>query len=112
MQFFPKLLVAVAAFGLATLAMAGGHEAAMSAGEDIFDTNCAKCHQGFFAGIFSDAPRIDDEEAWAPRAAKGADSLTSTTIAGIGEMAARGGCDTCTDDDIRAAVEYMLEQGK
>jgi cytochrome c5 len=28
----------------------------------------------------------------------------------VGEMPARGQCEACTDDEIRAAVAYMLEQ--
>jgi len=38
--------------------------------------------------------------------------VTASTLAGIGDMAARGECTVCTDEEIRAAVEYMLEQSQ
>jgi cytochrome c5 len=43
---------------------------------------------------------------------KGVDGLTGTTLSGIGKMAARGGCTSCSDAEIRAAVAYMLETSR
>ena len=55
------------------------------------------------------APDIDDTEDWQPIIAKGVDALTLGTIEGVGEMPPRGKCETCSDEKIRAAVEYMVQ---
>jgi cytochrome c5 len=95
---------------ISSAALAGGHSSAVTSGQDVFTTNCESCHSGGIGGFFSGAPDVDDESDWEALRPKGIDGLTATTIAGIGDMAARGGCATCTDDEIRAAIEYMLEQ--
>jgi cytochrome c5 len=81
-------------------------------GATIFENECASCHTGGFAGWFREAPNVNDQEVWAPLAAKGVEALTLATINGIGEMPPRGRCETCTDEQIEAAVDYMIEQAK
>lgn len=78
-------------------------------GEQVFDDACASCHTGGIGGWMSGAPDIDDKEDWQPIIMKGVDALTLGTIEGIGEMPPRGKCATCSDEQIRAAVEYMVE---
>jgi cytochrome c5 len=95
---------------VSSIAMAGGHESTEPSGQAVFEASCANCHDSFIGGFFSGAPAIGDNADWEALAPKGVDGLTGTTIAGIGEMTARGGCAECTDEEIRAAVEYMLEQ--
>jgi len=95
--------------------MAGGHESTAPSetapsGKTVFEASCANCHDSFIGGFISGAPAIDDADDWELLIPKGIDGLTGTTIAGIGEMAARGGCAECSDEEIRAAVEYMLEE--
>jgi cytochrome c5 len=79
-------------------------------GATLFENQCASCHTGGVAGWWRKAPNINDKKIWAPLAAKGADVLTASTINGIGEMPPRGRCETCTDEQIRSAVEYMIEK--
>ena len=81
-------------------------------GATVFENECASCHTGGFAGWWRKAPNIYDQEVWAPLAAKGAEALTFATLNGVGEMPPRGRCDTCTDEQIRAAVDYMLAQAQ
>ena len=78
-------------------------------GAAVFEDACASCHTGGFAGWWRDAPDINDKEIWSPLLAKGAEALTFATINGIGKMPARGRCDTCSDEEIRAAVDYIVE---
>lgn len=78
-------------------------------GAEVFDDNCAGCHTGGFAGFFGGAPDVEDADDWEALLPKGLDALTASTLAGVGSMAARGGCDICTDGEIRAAVAHMLE---
>ena len=81
-------------------------------GATVFENKCASCHSGGFAGWWRKAPDVNDQEVWAPLAAKGSEALTFATINGVGEMPPRGRCETCSDEEIRAAVDYMIEQAK
>lgn len=91
---------------------ASAQEKPPRSGEAVFNAACANCHTGGFGGFFSGAPAIGDKSDWQALTPKGVDGLTGTTIAGIGKMAARGGCTACSDAEIRAAVAYMLEKSK
>jgi len=78
-------------------------------GAAVYEADCANCHGGGFGGFFTGAPKTGDREDWSSLMPKGVDGLTATTLAGIGKMDPRGGCALCTDVEIRAAVEYMLQ---
>jgi cytochrome c5 len=73
-------------------------------GEQIVQTRCAKCHEAGVGG----APRIGDRSAWAPRFSRGLDFLVKSAIHGHGAMPARGGLVDASDEEIRAAILYML----
>ena len=103
-----SILVALLALTVTAIAVATSHSTPAPSGEAVFTTNCANCHTGGIGGFFSGAPNIEDPEDWEALTPKGLDALTANTITGIGDMAARGGCAECTDEEIRAAVEYML----
>jgi cytochrome c5 len=97
---------------ISSIAVAGEHSSTVPSGKEVFDTSCANCHDSFIGGFFSGAPALGDKADWEFLIPKGVDGLAGTTIAGIGEMEARGGCAECSDAEIRAAVEYILEQNK
>lgn len=107
-------LILIALLGLTTtsIVVADSHSTPGRSGEEVFEANCANCHTGGFSGFFSGAPEVGDEDDWEPLIPKGVNGLTATTLAGIGDMEARGACTTCTDEEIRAAVEYMLEKSQ
>ncbi len=78
-------------------------------GKAVWEGTCALCHTEPFSG----APQIGDVEAWAPRIAKGREALYASALDGFSgpmgdEMPARGGNDSLSDDEVRAAVDYML----
>jgi cytochrome c5 len=56
------------------------------------------------------APMYGDATAWAERIAKGNDVLHDHGINGIPgtSMMAKGGCMSCSDQEIMAAVDYMV----
>jgi cytochrome c5 len=68
-----------------------------------YDSSCDRCHTN---GAFG-APVIHDEAAWAPRLARGLDSLLNSVKSGRGAMPAGGDCGNCSDDDYRALINYM-----
>ena len=81
--------------------------AAVVDGEAIYKQSCMACHAAGVAG----APKLGDSEAWSPRLAKGTDALVQSVANGLNAMPPKGGCMTCSDDDLRGAVEYMVSQG-
>ena len=83
----------------------GGDEVAHP-GESIYNRNCFSCHAGGVAG----APMPGDADAWAPRIAKGRAALLASTKAGIAPgMPAMGLCSTCSDEQLEAAIDFMLQ---
>jgi cytochrome c5 len=77
-------------------------------GEDVYNQFCFACH----ATGASDAPLFADVDAWAPRIDKGMETLISSTINGIGVMPAKGTCMSCSDDELTAAVEYIVDNSQ
>jgi len=80
---------------------------ASDAGKKVYDTYCAACHVAGVAG----APKFGDKAAWAPRIATGMDALYSSVIKGKGAMPAKGGS-PASDDDLKAAVQFMVAAAK
>ncbi|MDP6378001.1 MAG: c-type cytochrome [Pseudomonadales bacterium] len=76
-------------------------------GERIYAQFCFACHDNGVA----DASRIRDVAAWGKRAAKGLDALVESSLTGIKLMPAMGTCMTCTEQQMHAATEYILERG-
>ncbi len=89
----------------------GGAVAAASAGprsgEDVYNAACMACHTTGAGG----APVLGDVAAWADRIAKGTDVLYDSGVNGVAGtgMIAKGGCMDCSDEEIYAAVDYMIE---
>jgi cytochrome c5 len=83
----------------APVATAGGARS----GEDVYNASCSACHSTGVAG----APKFGTAE-WAERGAKGIDSLLATAISGINAMPPKGTCANCSDDELKGAIEYMV----
>jgi cytochrome c5 len=81
------------AFGIITIAAADG--------QSVYNSHCAMCHASGVSG----APKPGDTAAWQPRG--NINTLVQTAISGKGAMPPKGGCDSCSEGDIKAAVEYM-----
>lgn len=77
-------------------------------GKSVFNKTCALCHAAGVAG----APMPGNKEEWAPRIAQGKDVLYKHAMEGFtgqkGMMPPRGGNPALTDEDIKAAVDYMV----
>ena len=76
-------------------------------GKKLYGTICQMCHA---AGI-SGAPKFGSKEEWAPRIATGMDAMMKVVFEGKGAMPARG-ASTASDDELRAAVQYMVDNAK
>ncbi|MCL4163884.1 UNVERIFIED_CONTAM: hypothetical protein GTU68_050249 [Idotea baltica] len=55
------------------------------------------------------APKKGDHAAWEPRKAKGLNVLLDHAINGFNAMPPKGTCMACSDDEIKAAIDFMLE---
>jgi cytochrome c5 len=76
-------------------------------GQAIYSRSCALCHATGTAG----APRLGDKADWEPRLAQGMDVIHRHAIEGFtgrkGIMPARGGAASLTDDEVKAAADFM-----
>lgn len=77
-------------------------------GSDVYGAACVACHDTGAGG----APKKGDAAGWADRIAKGNDTLVTNAINGINGMPPRGTCMSCSDDEIRAAVEFIVENSQ
>jgi len=77
-------------------------------GQKIYKQSCQACH----ANGVANAPKPGDKAAWAPRIATGIDAMLATAKKGKGAMPPKGTCMGCSDDDLKAAIEYMVSQSK
>ena len=77
-------------------------------GDEIYQTKCTPCHASGAAG----APKLGDKAAWEPRIGKGMDTLYASAISGFLGMPPKGLCMDCSDDELKATVDYMVEHSK
>jgi cytochrome c5 len=81
-------------------------------GKTIFDNLCQACHAAGVAG----APKVGDVGAWKPRIAQGEATLLDHATKGFqgktGVMPPKGGNPALTDEQVKAAVEWMTAQVK
>ncbi len=79
-------------------------------GKSTYGKTCALCHAAAIAG----APKPGDKAEWGPRIAQGKEVLYKHALEGFtgakGMMPARGGGASLTDDEVKAAVDYMADQ--
>ena len=74
-------------------------------GEAVFNATCTSCHTAGIAG----APKKGDVAAWDSRLAKGLDKTLAIAKKGINAMPAMGLCMDCSDDELKAAINFMAK---
>jgi cytochrome c5 len=92
-------------------AAAAAPKLAADAGKKLYDTTCVACHGAGIAG----APKFGDKAAWAPRLKQGTAVLYEHAIKGFqgkaGMMPPKGGS-SASDDEVKAAVDYIANAAK
>ncbi len=74
--------------------------------EQTYQATCFACHGTGAAH----SPEVGDQLEWEIRMEKGMDTLVQNTINGLnGIMPPKGLCATCSDEQLRAIVEFMLQ---
>lgn len=76
----------------------------LAEGKKIYSNNCAACHTTGSAG----APKLGDATAWDSLIKLGKDTVYQHAINGINSMPPKGGCMTCSENQIKAAVDYLI----
>lgn len=86
--------------------------AAKLTGEQVYNAACLACHGAGVGG----APKFGDAGAWGPRVAQGQATLTQHALQGFqgkaGYMPPKGGRVDLSDDEIIAAVDFMVAQSR
>jgi cytochrome c5 len=93
---------------VAIAASAAPSAADLAKGEKVFKVTCVVCHG---AGILG-APKFGDKAAWASRIAQGADTLHAHALSGLKTMPPKGGNTALKDDEVKAAVDYMVDKAR
>ncbi len=81
-----------------------GDGVSLSVGKQVYAAHCAVCHASGLAG----APKYGDTAAWAKRLPAGLAKLRQNTLDGLGAMPPKGGCSSCSKEQILSAVDYMV----
>lgn len=103
-------------------AMAAGPQVAVAAaaepvsaalsGPQVYNQACNVCHGAGIGG----APMLTDADNWASRIAQGTDTLIEHAINGysgeVGYMPPKGGNMALSDDEVAAAVEFMVSEAQ
>ena len=103
-----RILLSVLTTGLIggmTLAVLASTSAAAADGKAVYSANCAICHNAL-------PPKLGDKAAWAPRLKQGTDALVAAVVKGKGTMPPKAGKPGLSEDDIKAAVEYLVTQSR
>jgi len=77
-------------------------------GDDVYNKSCKTCHGAGMAG----APKFGAPDQWAARIDKGMDTMYTSAISGFQGMPPKGLCMDCSDDELKAAVDYMVDGSK
>ena len=77
-------------------------------GKQRYEKTCHICHATGVSG----APVFGNKELWAPRIAQGMDALYNSALHGKNAMPPKGTAMDASDEEIKAAVDYMVSQVK
>lgn len=74
-------------------------------GQEVYSNNCAVCHDTM-------PPKLGDKKAWESRLKEDQNALIAAIVNGKGTMPPKGGNASLSEEDIKAALNYMLDQVK
>ena len=75
-------------------------------GKVVYEASCKACHGNGIPGV----PQVGNKGDWAARIKAGKDTVHKHAIEGFNAMPAKGGNSSLTDDEVKAAVDYMVNQ--
>lgn len=79
-------------------------------GESVYNQACMACHTSGAGG----APIVGEVDQWSERIARGRDALHESGIKGVEgtSMMAKGGRADLSDEQVMAAVDYMVDNSQ
>lgn len=104
----PEASAPVALAAAPAPALAAAKDGDGAKGKTVYEATCVVCHGAGVAG----APKAGDKAAWAPRIKSGMEALYTSSIKGKNAMPPKGGNLTLADADVKAAVDYLVNQAK
>lgn len=112
MRLAPVGEVCMAGDACATTALATASSGPRTA-EDIYNTFCMACHVTGAAN----APILGNTDMWAERISKGKEALYQSVfngieVDGVYVMPVNGLCLNCSEEELMATVDYMVEQSQ
>lgn len=99
-------LVSSATLALSLLGVGCADNSQLKMGEEVFSGLCIACHAAGLNG----APIVGNSKMWGPRIEQGVPTLIEHATNGYGLMPAKGGNPDLTDEQIAAAVAYMVNE--
>jgi cytochrome c5 len=91
---------------LAAFAASAAPKADLALGEKTYSATCVACHG---SGVLN-APKIGDKAAWAPRIKQGKPTLYKHALEGFKMMPAKGGNVALKDNEVQAAIDFMVSK--
>ena len=73
--------------------------------QQAYMASCFACHNSGAGG----APNPNNPDDWTARLEKGMETIMANVINGVNAMPAKGLCFNCTNEDLQAIVDYMIE---
>lgn len=96
----------------AVVAATGAADAQLAAGQEVYEGKCKACHATGAAG----SPKLGDATNWGPRIEQGMDTLVKHALEGYkgsaGYMPPKGGFVNLSDEEVAAAVAYMVSESQ
>lgn len=83
-------------------------DADLSSGQAVYERVCSACHDTGVAG----AIKMSDKATWREHIHHGVDHMVESVIKGKGAMPARGGDPNLSDQEVEAAVHYIVEKAQ
>ena len=74
-------------------------------GERVYQTYCYQCHGTGWSG----APLSGEKQDWQARIAAGMDAMLKNSKQGLNAMPPKGTCTQCSDAQLQAAIQLMLQ---
>ena len=82
------------------------NKSVLTQGKTIYEQYCTGCHTTGAGG----APKMGDAAAWDPILKAGMATVYQNAMQGIDGMPPKGNCSSCTEQEIRYAVDYLVGQ--
>lgn len=81
----------------------------LQAENEIFADVCSDCHTGGFKGWLSGAPNVKKKSNWSKFLERDSlEQMRDVVLHGTDDHKNKGGCKTCSDDEIVGAIDYMM----